>query len=202
MTTPNAIFETHYASYLAELSGIDPGRRASILDITMEDERTVKVPYLGAVYRVSPDGVEDGAGHRPDYGTCVVLCRYLLMCPDRMPTDDTWVHYRDFKDAGPLTVFFSDNAERPVVRRFAGRLPELEAAAAALDAANPDLDLAYDVAARFSVLPRVPVILLFNDADDLFPAQCRMLFEGRAERFLDAETLAVIGAHLANQLIR
>jgi hypothetical protein len=50
---------------------------------------------------------------------------------------------------------------------------------------------------QFNALPRVPVLLLFNDADDEFPAHCSLLFEGRAEKYLDAECLAILGMLLS-----
>jgi hypothetical protein len=40
----------------------------------------------------------------------------------------------------------------------------------------------------------VPILVLFNDADEEFPARCSVLFQRRAEHFLDAESLAVLGS--------
>jgi hypothetical protein len=49
-------------------------------------------------------------------------------------------------------------------------------------------------------LPRVPLLLLFNDADDEFPAACSVLFERRAAGYLDMECLAMLGMQLARRL--
>jgi hypothetical protein len=57
----------------------------------------------------------------------------------------------------------------------------------------PDFEIAYDLFMQFDALPRVPVILLFNDADEEFPAQSSLLFERRAEKYLDPECLAMAG---------
>jgi hypothetical protein len=46
----------------------------------------------------------------------------------------------------------------------------------------------------------VPLLLLFNDEDEDFPAQCSLLFQRRAEKFLDMECLAIIGWLLADSL--
>jgi dienelactone hydrolase len=53
---------------------------------------------------------------------------------------------------------------------------------------------------RFDALPKIPILLLFNDADDEFPAQCLLLFERRAEKYLDMECLAILGWLLAGYL--
>ena len=45
--------------------------------------------------------------------------------------------------------------------------------------------ISYDLSMRFDALPKVPLLLLFNDKDDGFPAQCSVLFEKRTEKFSD-----------------
>ena len=45
----------------------------------------------------------------------------------------------------------------------------------------------------YRISARVPLLLLFNDKDDEFPAQCSALFEKRTEKFLDMECLAMVG---------
>jgi hypothetical protein len=46
----------------------------------------------------------------------------------------------------------------------------------------------------------VPVLLLFNDSDDEFPAQCLVLFERRTEKYLDMECVAMVGMLLYEYL--
>lgn len=42
--------------------------------------------------------------------------------------------------------------------------------------------------------------MLFNDGDDEFSARCLVLFERRAEKYLDMERLAIVGWLLADYL--
>jgi hypothetical protein len=53
---------------------------------------------------------------------------------------------------------------------------------------------------QFDALPKVPVVMLFNDADDEFSATCSVLFERRAENYLDPECLAMVGRCLFTYL--
>ena len=53
---------------------------------------------------------------------------------------------------------------------------------------------------KLEALPRVPILLIFNDRDDDFPAQCSLLFEGRAGKYLDMECLAIAGWALSERL--
>ena len=193
------VFKENYRSYLAQLAGIDMAFRASMLDIAVSDG-AAKIPFFGRPFFVTEKGITDDAGARAPYDVCVVLARYLLMCPKRFPSADAWSAYRDLKDSGPLTVFFADSVEGTIADAFSGRPTELVDACRTLGGTRPAADLSYDLTMQIPALPRVPLLLLFNDADDEFPAQCKVLFEARAERFLDAESLAILGFQLAKRL--
>ena len=53
---------------------------------------------------------------------------------------------------------------------------------------------------QFAALPKVPLLLLFNDADDSFGAQCSVLFHRSADQYLDGECLAMLGRLLFTSL--
>jgi hypothetical protein len=61
-------------------------------------------------------------------------------------------------------------------------------------------EISADLVMKFDALPKVPVLLVFNDRDEDFPAHCSLLFERRAEKFLDMECLAMAGWALSEWL--
>ncbi len=193
------VFKENYRAYLAQLAGIDLAARAGMLGISVEND-TAQIPFFGKSFFVNAEKITDGAGDKAPYDACVVTARYLLMCPKRFPTDAEWTAYRDFRDSGPLTVFFADTVEGEIAAAFSGRLSALKRACRALGGGRPAEKLSYDLAVRIPALPRVPLLLLFNDADEEFAAQCSVLFEMRAERYLDAESLAILGSQLVHLL--
>jgi hypothetical protein len=130
----------------------------------------------------------------------VVLCKYLLLCPDGRPVENDWVSYRNFKDAAPLAGAFVNNVEKAIAGNFAGKLTELQGSCLKLGGYSPGICLSYDLTMQFDALPRVPVLLLFNDRDSEFPAQSSVLFERRANRYLDVESLAIVGWLLSDYL--
>ncbi len=156
--------------------------------------------FFGQPYRISGRGIKNPSGKQPAIGICVVLCKYLLLCPEIPSLDKEWVSYRDFKDAAPLAGSFVNNTERPIAQNFSGRLDELNAACERLGGRNPGLDLSYQLIMKLYPLPKVPVLLLFDDADEEFPAQCKVLFERRAKNYLDPECLAILGTLLSDFL--
>lgn len=196
------VFTRNYQEYLQQISEIHIGYRCDLLGIEQEEGGVVVIPFFGRLYRVSGQGIVDDRGNWASYEVCVVLCRYLLLCPREMPSGREWVSYKDFRDSGPLTVFFRDNAERPIGRTFEGRVSDLEAACKPLGGQSKDMGLGYDLTVLFEALPRVPILMVFNDADEEFQAHCSILFERLAEKFLDAECLAIVGAYLSEQLTR
>jgi len=150
---------------------------------------------------VSKDGIAREDGRRPQLGTCVVLSKYFLMCPSVEPSNTEWASYRDFKDSGPLAVYWANEVEAALVDAFAGRTDDLEKAAEKLGGYAPDEDFPYDVCYCFDALPKISMLLLFNDVDDEFPARCTILFQARAEEHLDGECLAMLGAQLSGRLV-
>ena len=100
----------------------------------------------------------------------------------------------------PLTASFANTVEGSICREFSGRAADLRQAAGTLGGRPPFDAYRYDVSLFIPALPRVPLLLLFNDADEGFPAACSALFERRAERYLDMECLAMVGMLFADCL--
>ena len=173
MAIPNPVFEKNYEDYLRQLDTTHMSQWESILDITVNKKRgTARIPFFQTLYRVSPFGVVNDRGRRPDYGTCVILLKYLLMCPPRVTCDNDWITYRDFADSGQTqNTGLADYATTIISKRFAGGLERLKAAVDALGGHPPETDYPYDLSAVIPALPRIPILFLFNDADEEFPAR-------------------------------
>ena len=195
MASENVVFDHTFKGYLDEVRRMDKKPLEAKLGVrTAGDE--IRIPLLGTLYRVLPDGVVDPDGETPGFDVCVVLLKYLLLCPAAVPVGRDCVSYKDFKDSGPLTTYFANDVEGAIASAFSGRAAALAAAGEALGGRPPAMDVRYDLAMQFDALPRVPLCLLFNDADDEFPAACTLLYERRAEDYLDPECLAMLGRHL------
>jgi len=195
-----SVYNETYHYYLEQLNSMHFGGKEDVLGIALEGD-AVMVPYFGRSLRLTGAGLQDEAGHRPDFADCVVVCRYLIMCPLFEPTQTQWVAYRDFPDAGPLTVFWSDSVEKPLASTFAGKIDLLRKACDALGGVDSGMEIACDLSRCFTPLPKVPLLLVFNDADDDFPASASLLFEKRASTYLDAESQAILGHILSQRLI-
>jgi hypothetical protein len=194
------VYQETYQYYLEKLKSMRFDGKEGVLGVTLDGDAVV-VPYFGQSIRLTADGLKNEAGCRPDFSDCVVVCRYLIMCPLFEPKQKEWSAYRDFPDAGPLTVFWADTVQGPLARAFSGRVSALEKACDVLGGSVPDMDVACDLCRCFLPLPRMPLLLVFNDADDDFAASASLLFEKRASTYLDAESQAILGHVLSNRLL-
>jgi hypothetical protein len=190
-----SVFKETYQNYLDQIGEIDLDSIAEKLGGRVEKDEMV-LSFFGQPYRISSRGITDPFGKQPPMGISVVLCKYLLLCPDIPSLDKDWVSYRDFKNTAPLVHSFVNHTERPIVQNYSNRLKDLAAACEKLGGRDPGLDLNYQLIVKLYPLPKVPVLLLFDDVDEEFPAQCKVLFERRAEHYLDPECLAIIGTLL------
>ena len=186
------IYEQTYKDYLSRIAELDFPFLADKLGLQL-DGQDVIIPFFGEPYRISTRGITDPSNRQPHLSLSVILCKYLLMCPMIEPLGGNWMSFKDFKDAAPLIRAFSNTVTRPIAETFSGRLAVLEKAGGKIGGYTPADGLSYDFSKRFDALPKVPLLLLFNDKDDEFPAQCSVLFEKRAEKFLDMECLAMVG---------
>ncbi len=199
MPEASRVFEETYEHYLNQIKALDLPSLASKLGAETDQDKLV-ISLFNRSYTLGPQGITGLSGQRPSFDTCIVLFKYVLLCPANQPEGSDWRSFRDLKNSGPLTKYFAHEVEQPIAEHFAGRKEALAVASKQLGGQAPAMDLAYDVSMRFAPLARVPLLLLFNDRDEDFPAQCSVLFEQRAEAYLDAECLAILGGMLGRRL--
>ncbi len=199
MTNRESVFKKTYEKYLTQIKKIDFNSIKQKLGAEVEKNKII-IPLFGKPYKVSAAGIADPVGKQPMFDICVILCKYILLCPQIPPKGQDWVSFRDLKDSGPLTSYFVNDVERAIATQFNGRLCDMQNAGRTLKGYSPGIEVSYDLSMQFDALPKVPVVMLFNDADDEFSATCSVLFERRAENYLDPECLAMVGRCLFTHL--
>ena len=199
MNEKASVFEETYTNYLTRIGRLDFEQIADRLGAEMDGEELI-IPFFGKPIRVSTAGISEPSGGRPNFSVCVVLFKYLLLCPDHDPVGNDWVSFKDFKDSAPFAGAFFNYTEIPLTRYFSGRLEDLKVACRKIQGQPPAATFFYDLCMQFTALPQIPVLMLFNDADEEFAARCAVLFERRAENYLDMECLAMVGMMLFEYL--
>lgn len=201
MQSEAPIFKQILNDYLIEVAALDLAGKSEKLGIQI-DGNAIGIPFFNNFYTITPETITDRQGNRPQHSISVILCKYLLLCPDTPCSNRELVTYKDFRDAAPYVIGFGNTAEKPVSRIFSGKIEALEKRSQELGGEACDMGISCDLSYVFHPLPKVPLYMFYNDEDDEFPADCSLLFEKRAEHYLDMECLAMIGMVLAGWLAR
>lgn len=198
----STVFDETYRNYLRELKNIHLPARAESLGVKVE-KGGLLIPLYDKIYRLSGSAITDRHGVETNPAVRVILARYVLNCPSRqLPTGpDRLMSYREFPDAAPLISYFTTTTNKAIETRFSGGVDRLRVRGLELGG-KEEANESYDLSLQFFALPRIPVLLNFNDRDDLFPAACSVLYRQSARHYLDMECLAMTGSMLADRLIR
>lgn len=200
MTEKAPVFDKIIKDYLHRIALIEVKEQVGAsLGITVMDDR-YRIPFFNRIYTVATDKIVEADGKTATHVASVILCKYLLLCPHRPMDDFSLVTYKDFRDAAPFVGGFRNTAEQAIASHFDSALPKLERRCLDLGGRVFDTEVSCQLAMKFQALPKVPIILLFNDADEDFPAQATLLFQKNAASYLDMECLAMIGGTLAYRL--
>ena len=164
--------------------------------------KSLSIPFFNGIFHVSEKGILSQEGPHASFDVSVVIYNYLLMFQDDMKEVKDWISYRDIKDSGPLSVYFSDNVENKIAGVFAKKGTTIMNACLAMGGYKPSCDLSYDVVMAFDALPSVHLLLLFNHEDEDFPASSKVLFSQGVDQYLDPESLAILAAIFVSKLCK
>ena len=200
MTIPRSeVFARTYEEYVRRICRTDFLAKANILGLERQDD-TLIIPVYNKLYNFNASGITAGDGKELSASLQVMICKYLLTCPmEPMAMGNTLQPYREFKDAAPLVSHFATNTSLLIERVFSGKLLTLLQRCLEIGGEAREAEV-YDLSFCFYAFPRIPVILNFNDSDELFPAACSILYKSSAANFLDMECLSMTGTLLASLL--
>ena len=117
---------------------------------------------------------------------------------------DQWKALQEFPNTVSKIKSMRSQVEEPLRKHFGGRKEPLAKAAERIGGTNisdetPSADLAF----RCQPLPKVPIMLLFWDADREtgFEAKVKLAFDETITEHLDIESIIFLCEHLARMLI-
>ena len=194
-------FEQKFNHRFSSVSKIDFFKNGKILGIRRNNDALI-FNFFNRRISFSRDGIHDIEGHPLTDAVKNVLCQYLLMCPDPISeTSNKLVTLREFSDSGPLFSSFTANTGKIIQTTFSGNLNSLKDRCIGLGGTLME-NVSYDLSVRFKALSRVPVVLNFNDKDDMMAAGAFFLFHDNADKYLDLECMAILCTYLTGQLIQ
>lgn len=157
--------------------------------------------YLGRPAVVGRDYVVLAGEQLVDPRDQILLYNYVAFGGGRVP-DGTWVGMESLPNSISKIRTLATYCELRLAQRFSGRAQKLSELAGKVGGVPGPKDQSGDVGMIISVLPHVPLYLLFWDEDreDGFAAKVKVLFDHNVMDFLDLESLVFASERMADRL--
>ena len=158
-------------------------------------------PYFGETLLVFKDEVRYPQGAVCNPWDAILLYNYLASGGEALPTG-TWITYQSLPNSVSKAKTLA-RLEKELAGHFAGKTEELRRRAAAWGAKPAQVSENADFQGAFNPLPRVPVLLLFWDAEpeEDFQALAHFLFDSTVGDYLDLESLLFLVEQLMDRLM-
>jgi hypothetical protein len=103
-----------------------------------------------------------------------------------------WVSLGHFPNTASHSKAFQKKAETKIAEKFNSNLSGLKERCRELEGVEVKGKIKADYVCGFKLLPRVPIYLCFWDADEEYPASCKLHVDSSAEAYIDIEYLAYL----------
>jgi hypothetical protein len=163
-------------------------------------------PYLSLTYfghrlQVFKDELRYPPEASADPWDAILLYNYIASQGNE-PVAGRWIAYNSLPNSVSKAKTLA-RLEQKLADYFAGQLGQLQQRAHQLGGQKVAVGEDADLQAAFLPLPRVPLLLLFWDAetDEGFAPQARLLFDASVPNYLDLESMLFLVEHLMERLM-
>jgi hypothetical protein len=191
-------YDSIYRGLVARLPECDLREAAGRLGLDYA-EGSVRVVFLGRRYRITAVGVQCEDGGPANVNTLSVLLYYLL-CEGRGDPEGSYVLVEAIPRMVGMLGAQSRLLSTPLEQHFADGYARFSEAATKLGGVEEESRGGAHLW-KFTVLPKIPVKLAFDEADDDFPVSVQIMLDRTAVQFLEFECLAFMVGCLVRALI-
>lgn len=148
--------------------------------------RAMLIRCLGRDFRVAADGAISTQG--PVTPWMKILLLHYIRTKGSGSCAGKWVSYAELKSGMVKATSFLRECEQPLRDLFDQHRDQAASVLIRLGAATAE-GFPSPYAWRLSLLPKLPVVLLYWPGEQEFPSQAKVLFDRTADRFLDVESI-------------
>ena len=162
----------------------------------------LSLAYFGFCLQVFKDELRYPPGALADPWDAILLYNYIAS-EGQAPVIGEWIAYNSLPNSVSKSKTLA-RLERQLADHFAGQAAQLKERVGQLSGETVAVGGEdADVQAVFLPLPRVPLLLLFWDAEaeEGFAAQARFLFDASVTSYLDLEAMLFLVEHLMDRLM-
>jgi hypothetical protein len=163
------------------------------------DEDILELPYFKDCIVIGKDGIAMKNGSALTRWEQVFIYNHLAQGGSSLPTGK-WKGLEEIPNTISKMKSMKSHVEEPIAEKFRGRVSELRKAARFLGGIDKAGKLSADAAFLFRPLPKIPVMLLFWDAEEGFDARAKLLFDETVTEHLDIESILFLSERLREML--
>lgn len=171
--------------------------------IDYSGQKALVLPYYNDSVIISKEGIVNSDGSAITRNEQVFLYIHMAQGGSQAPTGK-WKSLKEFPNTVSKVVSMIAHVEKPLVEKFSGNVDELRIRSERIGGIDKSgqYDTA-DLAFYFQILPKVPVMLVFWDAEpeDGFEADVKLLFDETVILHLDIESIMFLSERLKELLL-
>ena len=174
---------------------------AKSLDLSLLSPDRLEVIFLNDAYTVTKDGITDTSGREPEPFISILIYNHLCM-PDPPPVSGAWITFASVPASHAKDKAWAGHVEDVIAKHFMGNVEALKQACERFGGKPVEISGNHDAAYAFLFFPHYPVLLMFYDAvpDEDFPAQVKLLLDRNVDKYLDIESIVVLGEEFATRM--
>lgn len=199
--SPGAVYEQALAFLQPKIQALDFEKTARLFGGIIIGRDCFELKFLNENYVVMKEKILDPTGNEPRPWISILIYNHLCM-PDPPAPSGEWITFGSVPASHAKDKAWAGHVEEVIAKHFTGNVAALKDACRKLGGREATIQGNHDAAFEFSVFPHYPALLLFSDAvlDEDFSAQCRLLLDKTAPRYLDIESIVVLGEEFAGRL--
>jgi hypothetical protein len=192
-------YDSIYLGLISKLPECDFQESAERLGLEYADG-SIQVCFLKRKYRITLDGVEalDGQPVNPNNGSVLL---YYLLSKGRGDPKNSYILFESIPRMISGLGFQNRMMSQPLERKFGNDYFKFSEAAVKLGGIEEDSQVGKHLW-KFNVLPKIPLKIVFYEADDEFPTNIQIMLDKTALQFLEFECLAFMVGCFVRALIK
>ena len=195
-------YDVIYEALLPKLAECNLLESAARLGLNIDSNGQITINFLKRDYLITNTGVTPIDGEPVNINNRSILIHYVL---SQGTSDPVYL----FKPLFHMTTVFSsaDNGkasmmDAPLIKTFGNDINQLEETIIKLGGKPQISKEPYSQCWLLEVLPKIPVKIIYREADEDFPLEIQTQFDESAPEFLEFECLAFLCGSLVRALIK
>jgi hypothetical protein len=199
--TPGNIWEQTLEALRPKVRELDFPTIAVLFGATLMGPDKLSISFLNETYVVTKEEIVDPSGKEPISWISILIYNHLCMPGPPLPANE-WITFSSVPASHAKDKAWAGHVEAIIADHFTGNVTGLKQACERFGGKQAAVPGNHDAAYEFLIFPHYPMLLLFYDAveEENFPAQCKLLLDKTAPRYLDIESIVVLGEEFAGRL--